>query len=705
MVFLAMTVLGWLRFGAKGKWFWYGMALFLFALALASKTSVVMLPVLLLGLCWWQRGRITVRDVLLSVPFFILSAGMAAMTVFAQGRYLDVLTQPLQGIYRLAGAGWVVWFYLYKALLPINLSMIYPHWKPTIESLGWISFGPTLAIACLAVLLWIKRKNIWARAMLFAFGCFVVALLPVMGFLNMSITMHSLVADHFQYISIVAVIALVCATGWKLAQHKPQVRVPLCALAVCILVALGMETWKRAETISTKETLWRDTLSKNPKAWMGQYNLATTLTLTGQQIIQRGEALLAEAQSLFKRAQALAAQGKQAEAESYRQAAHAKKLQSDADFRKTRKLRLEAIPHYRKAIEIQPFYIRPYNNYGLVLTELGRIDEGIELYRKGIKADADHDPHKTNPVLFTNLGLAYLRKDNLAKAEAAFKEAYRLEPRDAAAFGSLLRILMSQNRNEEVVELLTRHIQSYPQDTGSLHDLAIVLRSQGKRKQAAHYLRRALKLDPNDPQLRMTHGDFLVRANRPREAIESYQRALLARRERNGPDEFTLRLKLAIAQDKTGQNAVAMTSLVLLLQNAPNSANVRNALVSLMNKIGHTGEAAICYERAILAVPGWIEGLQKLAWIRATHPDSAVRNSNQSMVCIRQLQSRVPKPGAIILDTYSAVLAEMGKFPQAVSAAKAALERAKKARNEDLARQIEDRIKLYETGRPYRESN
>ena len=78
-------------------------------------------------------------------------------------------------------------------------------------------FGPLVA---LTVALWRRRGRAWCRAVLFAGGYFVAALLPVLGFFNIFFFRHSFVADHFQYLASVGIITLVCAgaaTLWKRA--------------------------------------------------------------------------------------------------------------------------------------------------------------------------------------------------------------------------------------------------------------------------------------------------------------------------------------------------------------------------------------------------------------------------------------------------------------------------------------------------------
>lgn len=122
MLFYLAAILSYLRFDEEGRWRWYGFSLAAFLLALLSKSAVVMMPIVLLGCVWWQHGRVRWKDSLYIGPFIAASLILGLVTTwFQHNRALALggLSTPTSSILsRVAAAGYALWFYLYKALLP-----------------------------------------------------------------------------------------------------------------------------------------------------------------------------------------------------------------------------------------------------------------------------------------------------------------------------------------------------------------------------------------------------------------------------------------------------------------------------------------------------------------------------------------------------------------------------------------------------------
>ena len=130
LAFFLAAVLSYINFEDARRARWHWLAAGAFAAAVLSKTAAAPLPLVLLGLAWWRRGRLELADVRRILVFFALALALGLLAVwFQQHQELDIrLVRRDNFLSRLAGAGWAVCFYLYKAVLPLNLDFIYPRW-------------------------------------------------------------------------------------------------------------------------------------------------------------------------------------------------------------------------------------------------------------------------------------------------------------------------------------------------------------------------------------------------------------------------------------------------------------------------------------------------------------------------------------------------------------------------------------------------
>ena len=256
---------------------WYFVSLVSFVLALMAKTTVVMLPVVLLFCAAWRRGRIQWRDLIHTAPFFMLSLAFGLMSIWFQ-KYQALPTSPLTLQHagfarRLAGAGYTFWFYLGKIIFPFDLSLEYPRWK--IDAGRPAAFLPDL-LACVLFLACVFFRRGWGRHVLFGVGCFAVVLFPALGFFDAQYEALWQVSDHLQYTALPAIVALVAAALGALASGNV-----MRTIAVILLAVSSALCFKRADVFKTEERLMTDAVSKNPAAWGARNDLGVILAKKG----------------------------------------------------------------------------------------------------------------------------------------------------------------------------------------------------------------------------------------------------------------------------------------------------------------------------------------------------------------------------------------------------------------------------------------
>src|SRR5208283_5312616 len=141
------------------------------------------------------------------------------------------------------------------------------------------------ASGCDFCFLWLRCRSgdAGSRACFFAFAYFLAALLPVLGLIDNFIFRYSLVFDHLQYLASMGPLALAGA-GFARASDIVLQKRPLLQSAPCVglLLILGMASWQRTWVYRSQETLWSDTLPKNPDSWMAHNNLGVAFFQRGK---------------------------------------------------------------------------------------------------------------------------------------------------------------------------------------------------------------------------------------------------------------------------------------------------------------------------------------------------------------------------------------------------------------------------------------
>jgi protein O-mannosyl-transferase len=474
-------------------WYWLSLAAFL--LAMLSKGSVAILPVLLLGIIWWLRP-LTRRDLLLSVPFFLIALALAAVIMWFPSRGLSEPFRTAGIIERLLGAGSVIWFYLYKALLPVDLAFIYPQWRiATGIPLWWLPLSAALVVTAV---LWRYRKG-WSRPLLFAWGFFCVALLPVMGFTDVGFMQYSLVADRYQHIPLIAIIALASASWgtWRLRAWGSLRRLTP-AVAVVTVITLGFLSWRQSRLYRDDLTLNYAILEKNPTCWPAHNNL-------GGAMIELGRPLEAIDHCL----QAIKLNPNHAKAYNNLGIALVNTGRSQ-----------EAVEQFRQAISLKPDYTDAYNNLGNALIGLGRFQEAIDYCKQALLIDPNSlEAHN-------NLGNTFQSIGQYQQAIEHYKAALNLNPKFFQAYINLGSALNKTGRIHEAIEDYIKAISLNPDSFEAHNNLGNALQSIGEYQQAIEHYQTALGLNPNFAQVHINMGNALAKSGRLSQAIEHYRRAM-----------------------------------------------------------------------------------------------------------------------------------------------------------------------------------
>jgi tetratricopeptide (TPR) repeat protein len=398
----------------RRRTFHYGLAILFAGLAMASKSSTVILPIILVLCGWWVEGRCRRQTLAKVIPILLMAVGSAALavkTVALQGVAAD--TQWAQTVAeKLITAGNAIWFYLGKLAWPHPLLAIYPRWEITAGNT--LSYLPALAAVLLLVVLGWKR-NSGTRPYFFAYAYFLAALLPVLGFINHFILRYSFVFDHFQYLASMGPLALLGAGLVRLRSHiRPEKEWLRVVVYLVPLLALGLLSWQRAEVYESGETLWADTVAQNPNAWVAQYNLGVAFYDKG-----RNEDAIVQ----FQKALELHPDYDDA----HYSFGNALLQKGDLDG---------ALAQYRRAVAINPNYVRAQNNIGYVLLQKGQLDEAIAQYRKAVAVNPGY------ALSHNDLASALLQKDQVDEALSQYRRAIELDPNSAAFYNGLGRALL-----------------------------------------------------------------------------------------------------------------------------------------------------------------------------------------------------------------------------------------------------------------------
>jgi tetratricopeptide (TPR) repeat protein len=481
---------------------WYVLALGCFVAALASKTVACTLPAALLLVLTWKRGRIPWRDVVALMPFLVAGVAAGLVTVGLERSHVGAegTAWMYSAVERILIAGRILCFYVGTLLWPASLAFIYPRW--TVDaSQAWQYLYPAGVFAMAGALF--AARRFLGLGPLVALLFYAGTLLPALGFFNVYPMRYSFVADHFAYLASLGPIALVAAAVRVWAGDGIRSRA-VAVIAVVAIAVLGTLTWRQAHVYIDAETLWRDTVARNPDGWLGRISLGRILADSGRidEAMPHARAAVASSPGIPEPHNALGAL-----------------LELSGRLR-------GAEAQFRAALELQPENYEVHTNLAIVLADLGDLDAALRHLGTALRLDADYvDAHY-------HAGLVLQRLGRPAQAVQAFANTLLLAPGHAPAHAGMCRMGIEAGRLRDAEQHCREALRLDPDLVEADESLAVALEQQGRVAEAGAHRERAASMRRSLADSHRDQGRSLLREGRPLAAAAHLRESL-----RHRPDD------------------------------------------------------------------------------------------------------------------------------------------------------------------------
>ena len=273
---------------------------------------------------------------------------------------------------------------------------------------------------------------------------------------------------------------------------------------------------------------------------------------------------------------------------------------------------------YETAIAKAPDDWNLHRHFGTLALQLGRLNVAAEHFRIALeKMPWDASRH-------IDLGLALAGQGRIDEAVAHYQTALEIEPDDMVAHFNLGVVLAGRDPQagaplDEAIAHFRRALEIGPDFVEARFKLAVVLAGRGQVNEAIAHYQRALKIKPDLAVAHNNLGVILSSQGQLDEAIAHYRQAVEIK-----PDYEEAHNNLGFALLRTGAATEAMASFRKALGIKPDFAEAHYNLGVVLAGRGQLDEALAHFQKALEIKPGWAAVLQKMASIRATHPDLRV---------------------------------------------------------------------------------
>jgi tetratricopeptide (TPR) repeat protein len=262
-----------------------------------------------------------------------------------------------------------------------------------------------------------------------------------------------------------------------------------------------------------------------------------------------------------------------------------------------------------------------------------------------------------SPATHALIGRSLMR-NSLPEAIQKFRSALQIDPQHLAARSFLCTALLQQGETAEAAALASETTKLHPDQALAHLDWAAVLEAQDQLAASVTETKLAIQSEPDNPEARLRLASRLLQS-------QAYPETLAASREalRLSPSDPEIHLILGSALAALARTSPDFRESGFEDLSGPSPNPQRDGNEDLSRRaISHI-------ELALKLSPNFAAALNNLAWIRATHPLSQLRNGAEALRLAQRACTLTSNRNANMLATLAAAYAETGQYSRAVQVA------------------------------------
>jgi protein O-mannosyl-transferase len=248
-------------------------------------------------------------------------------------------------------------------------------------------------------------------------------------------------------------------------------------------------------------------------------------------------------------------------------------------------------------------------------------------------------------------------------------------------------------------ETLFERAVAVTRDNAVAHsNLGVAYEQEGRKTEAMREYREALRVNPGLGQAHNNLASLLEGSGQCEEALVHYREAL-----RLKPGAWQAHANLAACLARLGRLEEATAPYESALRLAPGDPRPPYAMAKSLLIANRRAEAAERFREALRLDPNHLQTLVYLARLRASAPEPELRNGPEAIELSERAKTIAGEADPFMLDTLAMANAEEGRYREAIGWLKLAIEQNRASGDPELTRELEARLRLYETGQPFRE--